>query len=93
MMETNYYHSLGTPCLVSSVVLRSRELGQVDVAYLQKKDTSWQLQIIEVKSKIHPSPKQMKRLLKAQDFLARILEMETHLKVNFCKNDQDSLFF
>ena len=93
MRETNYYHSLGTPCLVSSVILRSRDLGQIDVAYLQKKDTNWQLQIIEVKSKFHPSSKQMRRLVKAQDFLARVLEMETHLKVNFCKNEQDSLFF
>ena len=93
MRETNYYHSLGTPCLVSSVILRSRDLGQIDVAYLQKKGMNWQLQIIEVKSKIYPSSKQMRRLVKAQDFLARVLEMETHLKVNFCKNEQDSLFF
>lgn len=93
--ETKKYHNLGKPFLVSSLLLRSNGLGQVDVAYLQKnsQDLNWKVKIIEVKTKTAPSRQQWQRLLKTQDFLSKVLEMESKLEVKFCQKDQDSLFF
>jgi len=93
ILQTKYYHSLGTPFLVSPLVLRSHGLGQIDLAYLKKKNSTWQLHIIEVKTKTVPSHSQWLRLLKSQDYLSKVLEVESKLKVNFCKNEQDSLSF
>lgn len=93
ILQTRYYHSLGTPFLVSPLVLRSHGLGQIDVAYIEKKNSAWQLRIIEVKTKTVPSKSQWLRLLKSQNYLSKVLEVESKLKVKFCKNEQDSLFF
>jgi wyosine [tRNA(Phe)-imidazoG37] synthetase (radical SAM superfamily) len=92
-LETRHFHNLGTPCLISSLVLRSHGLGQIDVAYLKKQHSKWQLHIIEVKTKTIPGKSQWRRLLKAQNYLSKVLEVESNLKVKFCKNEQDSLFF
>lgn len=91
-LQTKHFHSLGTPVLVSSLILRSKGLGQIDVAYIQK-TFHWKLKIIEIKTKTVPSRKQWLRLLGAQDFLGKVLEMESKLEVKFCQKDQDSLFF
>ncbi len=93
--ETKRYHEMGKPFLVSSMLLRSNGLGQVDVAYLQKNKSNshWLVKIVEVKTKTAPSRQQWQRLLKTQDFLAKVLEMESKLEVKFCQKDQDSLFF
>lgn len=91
-LQTKLFHNLGTPVLVSSLVLRSKGLGQIDVAYIHK-TLHWKLKIIEIKSKTAPSRKQWHRLLRAQDFLGKVLEMESKLEVKFCQKDPDSLFF
>lgn len=91
--ETKLFHRRGHPCLISSLVLRSRGMGQIDVATLQKIGTRKVLTLVEVKTSTVPGSFQWQRLKKSQDFLAKLLEVETKLEVKFCQKDQDSLFF
>jgi len=88
-----YYHQIFTPVLVSSQLLHSINAGQIDVAYLSKNKGGWLLHLCEVKFKTLPSKKQRQRLLRSQDYLSRVLQMETKLEVKFCQKDQPSLFF
>jgi hypothetical protein len=44
------FHQTGLPLLVSPVVLRSRGLGQIDLARLIKRDHQWVVELAEVKS-------------------------------------------
>jgi hypothetical protein len=81
-------HQTHLPVLVSSQILRSINAGQIDVAGLTKKNKSWVLSIFEVKSSQYPSGKQWLRLLRAQDYLSRVLEVETKLAVKFCQKDE-----
>lgn len=91
---TAYYHKQGIPFLVSEVLLRSYNLGQIDVCYLKKnKNKSWVLKIIEIKSSIYPSSKQYQRLKRTQDYLSKILELESNLEVKFCQKADHSLSF
>lgn len=97
ILESDYtkeMHQLGVPALISPLLLRSLNLGQIDVAYIQKaSDKKWLLKIIESKSSLSPSRAQMLRLRKTQDYLSRVLEMEALLEVKFCKKDDLTLFF
>ena len=87
-------HRSGVPALISSLVLRSQNLGQIDVAYLEKnKQKAWVLKIIETKTSMMPSRAQMARLLKTQDYLSRVLDIESKLEVKFCQKADPSLFF
>ena len=88
-------HGTNTPFLISSQLLRSMNLGQVDVAYLKRNTVkkSWVLCLVEVKTSFYPTKFQMRRLLKTQEYLSRILEIESKLEVKFCQKDNDSLCF
>jgi hypothetical protein len=72
-------------------------LGQIDIAYLKRKPSqlkkSWVLHLIEVKSSHYPSPFQYKRLLGTQEYLGKVLEIESKLEVKFCQKANDSLCF
>jgi hypothetical protein len=82
------------PALISSLVLRSHNLGQVDVAYLEKnKENKWVIKIIETKFSQFPSGFQMKRLRGAQDYISRVLDVESKLEVKFCQKADPSLSF
>ncbi|MDO9184165.1 MAG: hypothetical protein Q7U04_17255 [Bacteriovorax sp.] len=83
-----YVHKNYLPVLVSSVLLRSLDAGQVDVAGLLKVNQSWVLSIFEVKSSQFPSSLQWRRLRKSQDYLSKILDISTKLEVKFCQKDQ-----
>ena len=85
-----YYHRKYIPFLISPKILRDLDAGQIDVAFIQK-SRSWKVGLIEVKSRSHPSTRQWQRLRKSQDYLSRVLECETILKVKFCQKDFDSL--
>ncbi len=87
------FHQGFTPVLVSSLILRSVHAGQIDVAYLFKINGRWLLHLCEVKFKTMPSKVQIQRLLRSQDYLSRVLAMETKLEVKFCQKEQPSLFF
>lgn len=82
------------PALISSLVLRSHNLGQIDVAYLKKnKDEKWVIAIIETKFSQYPSMLQMQRLRRAQDYISRVLDVESKLEVKFCQKADPSLSF
>ena len=88
------FHRENIPALFSSQLLRSLNLGQIDVAYLKKNSKkTWVLYLIEVKSTSYPAPFQHKRLLKTQEYLSKVLEIGVKLEVKFCQKDNDSLFF
>ena len=92
--KSQFFHQKGVPTLVSSLLLRSQNLGQIDIAYLEKKaNKSWVLRIIESKSSMYPSHIQMMRLRKTQDYLSKVLDMESKLEVKFCQKALHSLFF
>lgn len=79
------FHQKHCPVLVSSQLLRSNEAGQIDVAGLKKKTNGWFLILYELKGRVPPGARQWHRLRKAQDYLSRVLEMESKLEVKFCQ--------
>lgn len=81
-------HQSLLPVLISSQILRSINAGQVDVAGLSKKNHSWVLSLFELKFKQYPSKFQWRRLMLAQDYLSRVLEIDTKLEVKFCQKDE-----
>lgn len=68
------FHGQGTPLLVSPQLLRSRSLGQIDLARIRKDKEGWLLEIGEVKSSEVGEEQflrfQKSRLMNAQKFLA-----------------------
>lgn len=94
------FHKQYVPFLISSSLLRSMNLGQIDIAYVKKivqgsscSQRPWRLYLIEVKSSHYPVRSQMTRLLKTQEYLSRVLEIESKLEVKFCQKANDSLCF
>jgi hypothetical protein len=81
--HSKQFHSQGLPLLVSSQLLRSRQLGQIDLARLVKDGQDWLLEVAEVKSsgvgvaKMQSS--QYCRLQHAQRFLAALLGYRARL--------------
>ena len=77
------FHSEGLPLLVSHTLLRSRDLGQIDLARLKKDREGWVLEVGEVKSSEigveQMGRSQMKRLLVAQKFLSGLFGHRTKL--------------
>lgn len=89
-----YFHQKGVPVLVSALLLRSQDLGQIDVAILEKNfKKAWVLKIIETKSSIYPGKLQLFRLRKAQDYLSRVLDVESKLEVKFCQKADPHSYF
>ena len=81
-------HKSHLPVLISSQIVRSLNAGQVDVAGLSKINQSWVLTLFEIKSSQYPSNQQWRRLLRAQDYLSRVLGIDTKLEVKFCQKDE-----
>ena len=81
-------HKTYLPVLISSKVLRSLNAGQIDLAGLSKNNKSWVLNLFEVKSSRYPSKQQWIRLLRSQEYLSKILEIDTKLEVKFCQKDE-----
>lgn len=81
-------HRVYLPVLISSQILRSLNAGQIDVAGLSKNNQTWVLRLFELKYSQYPGKAQWKRLLLAQDYLSKILEVETKLEVKFCQKDE-----
>jgi hypothetical protein len=69
------FHADGLPLLVSPKLLRSRELGQLDLARMKKKE-SWILEVAEVKTSSVGDEAlergQRKRIVNAAKFLSGI---------------------
>lgn len=91
---SRHFHCNSIPTLVSSLILREKNLGQIDIAYLEKKaNKTWVLKIIETKSSLYPSRNQMQRLRGTQDYLSKVLEASVILEVKFCKKVYQTLDF
>lgn len=65
------FHTQGIPVLISSLVLRRRNVGQIDVAFWKGQPRS--LVLVEVKSCAGISFKQKKRLQAASHYLGQLL--------------------
>jgi hypothetical protein len=88
------FHSSSLPFLVSSVYLREKNLGQIDICFIrQGKDKNKVLNVVEVKSAGYISRLQVNRLKRASDHLGQVLGIAASFKVNFCQKDDHSLFF
>jgi hypothetical protein len=75
------FHREGLPLLVSSLLLRKRNLGQIDLGRLNKDQMGWIVEIGEVKSS-QTGVEQMelfqrKRLFSAQNFLSGLFGHRT----------------
>ncbi len=81
-------HQKHHPVLISSLLLRSHNAGQIDAAILIKRNNEWILSLYELKSSRAPSWSQRSRLLRAQDYLSKVLEMGVKLEVKFCQKDE-----
>ena len=78
------FHAEGTPLLVSHQLLRSRDLGQIDLARVRKdRGGEWLLEIGEVKSSIIGSEMMIRgqraRLFGSQKFLSGIFGFPSRL--------------
>ena len=77
------FHSEGVPLLVSPQLLRARDLGQVDLARLNKTRGEWFLEMAEVKSSdmgfIQMQRFQKQRLFSAQNFLSGLFGLPSRL--------------
>ena len=77
------FHNDGIPLLVSSALLRSRNMGQIDLARLKKFNGKWIVEMAEVKSSQMGRDQmligQQGRLCLAQQFLAGIFGHTTRL--------------
>lgn len=77
------FHKKGLPLLVSSQLLRSRNLGQIDLARLVKDKEGWVLEMGEVKSSEVGGEQMLRsqrsRLFSAQRFLAGLFGHRTKL--------------
>jgi hypothetical protein len=81
------------PFLISELLLREKNLGQIDFAKCFKHKKKFKIQIFEIKTKSAPNKFQFIRLKRTQDYLSQILETEVELKISLCQKTNDSLFY
>jgi hypothetical protein len=81
------------PVLVSPLLLRSFNLGQIDIAFLSKNKSEFILEVYELKTSKLPSLSQLRRLKKTCNYLAQILEIEISFRVRLCQKPKYSLFY
>ena len=72
---SNHFHRIAVPVLISQVMLRRYNAGQVDVAFFYKSKVF----LVEVKNAKYPAYRQIKRLRESQSLLSRIFNCETIL--------------
>jgi hypothetical protein len=81
-------HQSHFPVLISSLLLRSINAGQIDIAGLSKRKNEWVLHLFEMKFSKSPGRLQWQRLLRSQDYLSKVLEIGVKLEVKFCQKDE-----
>lgn len=79
-----YYHSKFTPVLISSLVLRKRGAGQIDLSYLDKEFVT----ILELKNGGILSSSQYLRLKDSGSLIGEVLNKTVFLKLNFAKYEK-----
>lgn len=77
------FHQEGIPLLVSPQLLRSRDLGQIDLSRMVKKKGEWIIEVSEVKSSSVGEENffrgQKMRLTRAMQFLSSLFGASTRL--------------
>ena len=76
-------HSGHSAVLVSSALLRRRQLGQLDLCFLDGQ----RLVVVEVKGHGGPGPGQRKRLAAACQWLGELLGKEVFFRVVQCESE------
>jgi hypothetical protein len=83
MKASASFHQEGIPLLVSPQLLRFRNLGQIDLARLNKEKLGWVVEIAEVKSSEVGAQamerNQKQRLYSSQTFLSGLFGHRTRL--------------
>lgn len=78
------FHQKGVPLLVSSSLLRSRSLGQIDLARITYDREGWVIEVGEVKSSQmgieQMERSQKRRLYSSQRFLSGLFGHRSHLR-------------
>ena len=74
-------HKNGTPILVSHIILREMEAGQIDVAKIENIGGEDIIAIYEVKSSWNPGRVQWERLKKSSQILSMVLELSSIIRV------------
>lgn len=87
---SQFFHHDHIPCLISPLVLRDMNMGQIDLAFLTKKNGKFVINIAEIKRSMFPSKKQLLRLKRSVSFLADVLEMESNFFVIEEKSNADN---
>lgn len=77
-------HQAGIPFLVSSQFLRRYGAGQIDLAHINQLG---ELVLFEVKSTTRMQGKQILRIYKSGNLLAKIVERKVRVKVIFCQKE------
>lgn len=75
------FHQQGVPLLISHQILRDFDCGQVDVALIGSQGTEQVLRVIECKSGVAISRRQMVRLQRAAQFLSQLLQIPSKLEI------------
>lgn len=77
------FHADGIPLLISPLLLRSRDMGQVDLARLRKLEWEWVIEIGEVKSSMMGAESMLRsqrnRLFSTQRFLSGLFSSRSRL--------------
>jgi hypothetical protein len=81
-------HDRNTAVLISSLLLRNLNLGQVDISILKKVDNVKFLIVYECKRHAFPTRRQHSRLSKSVDYLSRVLGVAVKFKVIFAKSNK-----
>lgn len=81
-----HYHQNGIAVLVCPQFLRTRDCGQIDIAVLEKRRGEHYLRVIEAKSSVQASRRQLQRLRSSVDFIAKILNVPGGLE-QLCADD------
>lgn len=77
------------PLLVSSKLLREKNLGQIDFAKYSKD----KIIIYELKNSKEPSKKQLMRLRETSNYISLVLECSIEFRICFCQKRNHSLFY
>ena len=82
LQQSIHFHQHSVPLLVSSQILRSRQLGQIDLARMVKLRGEWLIEVAEVKSSqtgLMAMRGQKGRLMQASNLLGKLFGLKVKL--------------
>ncbi len=90
---SEYYHNDYLPLLISTKVMRSYRMSQIDLAFFSKEkrregiNCSWNINILEIKNYPLLTFTQKSRLRKSSNFISKIFNLSVRLDYLFKKLD------